>query len=433
MLLSGRPLYYNAVQISRQCQSQRMMPGKTDSINSVGLENNIMYSLLLAVIYLSFISLGLPDSLLGSAWPSIYKEFGVPVSFAGILSMIIAVNTVISSLQSNRLTKSIGTARTTLISVAMTALAILGFSFSRSFWMLCLWAIPYGLGAGSVDAALNNYVALHYSSKHMSWLHCMWGVGTIIGPYIIGYALSSGHRWNIGYQWIGIVQLTLTGVLMFSLPLWKQNRQAKEHKKLQASAKDTSAVTLRQILKIRGAKEIMVTFFCYCAVEQTTMLWASSYMVLHNGVSAEKAAQFASLFFIGITAGRAINGFLTVKFSDTQMIRAGQALIALGIISMLLPLGDALTITGLILIGTGCAPIYPCLIHATPSHFGAHQSQAVIGVQMASAYIGTCVMPPLFGLIANHISAALLPIYILVILLVMVATHEASIKKHLLY
>lgn len=384
-----------------------------------------MYSLLIAVIYLAFISLGLPDSMLGSAWPSMYGQMGVPVSYAGIVSMIIAINTVISSLQSDRLTKKFGTGIVTAASVAMTAVALFGFSFSDSFILLCLWAVPYGLGAGSVDAAMNNYVALHYASRHMSWLHCMWGVGTIIGPYAIGFALSGGYGWNMGYRAIGIAQIVLTVIIIISLPLWKK----KTSNNAVPDKEKAKPLSLRQILTIRGAKEVMITFFCYCALEQTTMLWASSYMVLHNGLSAETAANFASLFFIGITVGRAINGFLMMKFSDTQMIRTGQTIILLGIVIMLLPFGDIFTLCGLIIIGLGCAPIYPCIIHSTPERFGAENSQAVIGVQMASAYIGTCAMPPLFGLIANHITVALMPLYIFVLLVLMAVMYAILVRK----
>lgn len=382
-----------------------------------------MYTLLLSIIYIAFISLGLPDSLLGAAWPSIYKELNLPVSYAGILSMIIAFGTIISSLNGDRLTKRFGAGKVTAFSVAMTAVSILGFSFSNTFWMLILWSIPYGLGAGSVDAALNNYVALHYKSRHMSWLHCMWGVGTIIGPYIIGFGLSRSLNWNFGYLCVGIFQILLTAILFLSLPLWKH--KTNNHTAQQTeSPKKERPLSIRQILCIPGAIEIMITFFCYCALEQTTMLWASSYMVLTNGISAETAANYASLFFIGITAGRAINGFLTFRFSDRQLIRAGQLLIFCGILAMLLPLGQSITLAGLILIGLGCAPIYPCIIHSTPYYFGADNSQAVIGVQMASAYVGTLLMPPVFGLIANHISASLLPFYLFTILLIMVLTHE---------
>ncbi len=384
-----------------------------------------MVHLLLAIIYLAFISLGLPDSLLGSAWPSMYREFGVSVSFAGILSMIIAAGTIVSSLQSDRLTRRLGTGKVTAISVAMTAVALLGFSFSGSFWMLCLWAIPYGLGAGSVDAALNNYVALHYESRHMSWLHCMWGLGATLGPYIMGFALSGGHGWHGGYRYIGIIQITLTVILFFSLPLWKRRTP----EQLAATASSGKPLSLKQILKIPGAKEVMVCFFCYCAAEQTAILWASSYLNLYKGVPAETAASFASMFFIGITAGRALSGFITMKLNDTQMIRLGQALIAVGIAILLIPGSQTMSLIGLMVIGFGCAPIYPCIIHSTPAHFGAENSLSVIGVQMASAYVGSCLMPPLFGLIANHISAALFPFYLLVILIVMVITHEMLVRK----
>ena len=388
-----------------------------------------MIHLLLAIIYLAFISLGLPDALLGSAWPTMYSEFDVPVSYAGIISMIIALGTIISSLQSDRLTRKLGTGKVTAISVAMTAIALLGFSSSHAFWMLCVWAVPYGLGAGSVDAALNNYVALHYESHHMSWLHCMWGVGATVGPYIMGFALSGGKTWNTGYLYIGVLQIVLTAILVFSLPLWKERKTSESPGNTNESTTLEKPLTLPQIIKIPGAKEVMLCFFCYCAIEQTAGLWASSYLTLFKGVSAETAARFAGMFFIGITVGRAINGFIAMKLQDSQMIRLGQSIIAIGVIVMLLPGPHIISLAGLILIGLGCAPVYPCIIHSTPAHFGAGRSQALIGVQMASAYVGTCLMPPIFGLIANHISIALFPVYIMALLILMVIMHELLSKK----
>ena len=386
-----------------------------------------MVHLLLAMIYLAFISLGLPDSLLGSAWPSMHLEFGVPVSYAGVISMIIALGTVVSSLQSDRLTRKLGAGMVTALSVLLTALALLGFSLSQSFFALCLLAIPYGLGAGSVDAALNNYVALNYASRHMSWLHCMWGVGTTVGPYVMEYALTGGQGWNAGYRYIAILQFALTLVIFVSLPLWK--KRAAQTRTEDAAADAGRALPLREIMRIPGAKDVMAAFFCYCAVEATTMLWASSYLALARGVSAEAAAGYASLFFIGITVGRALNGFLTMRFSDAQMIRAGQALVALGALLLLLPLGTGAALAGLVVIGLGCAPIYPCIIHSTPERFGAEKSQALIGVQMASAYVGTLLMPPVFGLIAGHISIGLFPAFLLVALAVMVLMHERLVRK----
>lgn len=390
-----------------------------------------MTQLLLAIIYLAFISLGLPDSLLGSAWPTMYIQFDVPISYAGIISMIISAGTIISSLQSDRLTKKLGTGKVTAISVAATAVALFGFSFSHSFWALCLWAIPYGLGAGSVDASLNNYVALHYKSRHMSWLHCMWGVGATAGPYIMGIALSMGQGWNMGYRYIGIIQVILTSVLIFRLPLWKGRTEETEVEELQTDPAENGkkVLSVREILKISGAREVMLCFFCYCALEQTAGLWASSYLTLHKGVSSEMAAIFASLFYIGITVGRAISGFITMKLNDIQMIRLGQGIIVAGIAAMILPGSNILAMAGLVLIGLGCAPIYPCVIHSTPAHFGADKSQAIIGVQMAFAYIGTMLMPPLFGMIARGISVALLPFYLFAILVVMIIMHELLTKK----
>lgn len=384
-----------------------------------------MVHLLLVIIYLSFISLGLPDGLLGAAWPTVYQELAVPVSYAGIIAMIISAGTIISSLMSDRLTYKLGTGKVTAISVMMTAAALLGFSTCNAFWMLCLWAIPYGLGAGSVDASLNNYVALHYESRHMSWLHCMWGVGAAVGPYIMGYVLSVGKHWTLGYRGVGIIQIVLTVILFLSLPLWKERKDSN------AVQQETNAkpLTLFQIFKIPGAKEVMITFFCYCALEQTTALWASSYLTLHKGVPTETAAAFASIFFIGITAGRLLNGFLTIKFNDRQLIRGGEFIIFTGIVAMLLPVGKTVSLIGFILIGLGCAPIYPCIIHSTPENFGEDRSQALIGVQMASAYIGIFLMPPLFGLIANHINVALLPEYILIILILMACMHERMLRK----
>ena len=384
-----------------------------------------MFQLLLVIIYVSFISLGLPDSLLGAAWPTMYPEMGVPVSYAGVISMIIALGTVVSSLQSDRLTLRLGTGKVTAISVAMTAAALFGFSISHSFWMLCLWAIPYGLGAGSVDASLNNYVALHYESRHMSWLHCMWGIGASLGPYIMGFALTRGMRWNSGYRIISMLQIALTAVLVFSLPLWKKRAQARDEVADQAH----KAMSLREILRIPGVKEVMLCFFCYCSVEQTAGLWASSYLTLYKGVPAETAASFASMFFLGITAGSALSGFITMKLEDKQMVRLGLGIILLGAVVMLLPLGRTVSLAGLILIGLGCAPVYPCLIHSTPAHFGPDKSQAIIGVQMASAYVGTCLMPPLFGLIAGHVSVALLPVYLLLFLALMAWMHGRLVQK----
>lgn len=381
-----------------------------------------MVSLLLAVIYLSFISLGLPDALLGAAWPIMHQDLGAPLSWAGIIAMIISAGTILSSLMSDAVTRRLGAGKVTAISVLMTAAALFGFSVSGSFWLLCLWAVPYGLGAGSVDAALNNYVALHYESRHMSWLHCCWGLGASVGPYVMGYALSGSMGWPGGYRIISILQLILTAAIFLSLPLWKRQPA-------QEGVVSAQALTLPQVLKIPGAKEVMLCFFCYCALEQSAILWSATYLNLHKGLDGDSAAGLASMFFVGITFGRAVSGFLTMKLNDSQMIRLGQVLIAAGILITALPLHYYVTLLGLLLIGLGCAPIYPCIIHSTPANFGPDKSQALIGVQMASAYIGVLLMPPLFGTIAEGFSVSLMPLYLAVILAVMVWMHEALLRK----
>ncbi|MBQ2283014.1 MAG: MFS transporter [Agathobacter sp.] len=385
-----------------------------------------MIHLLLAVIYIAFISLGLPDCLLGSAWPVIYQEINVPVSYAGIISMVISAGTIVSSLQSDRLIKKLGTGKLTALSVLLTAVALWGFSTCSSFWMLILWAIPYGLGAGSVDAALNNYVALHYKSHHMSWLHCMWGIGASVGPYIMSFALTKNMGWNMGYRIVAVFQIVLTFFLFISLPLWKgkdnDNAAQKEGKK-------EKVLSLWEIVSIPGAKQVFLMFFCYCALESTAGLWASSYLVLKHGLSADLAASLGSLFYVGITVGRAISGFVTMKLNDNQMIRLGQMIVLAGILLISLPLGYQAAAVGLVITGLGCAPIYPCVVHSTPTNFGEDKSQAVVGVQMACAYVGSLAMPPLFGILANHISVSLYPVYLCVILMVMLIMHIQLLKR----
>ena len=377
-----------------------------------------MYILLLSIIYVSFISLGLPDGLLGAGWPSMYPMLEVPVSYAGIVSMTISGCTIVSSLMSDRVIHRFGTGKVTAVSVAMTAAALFGFSFSTKFWMLLIWALPYGLGAGSVDAALNNFVALHYKAKHMSWLHCFWGLGATAGPYIMGFCLSRGQLWTSGYRTVGIIQIVLTAALFISLPLWKQKTQES------ASEEGSRLYSLREVLRIPGAKQVLITFFCYSAIETTTGLWGSSYMVGYRGISAEKAASWISLYFLGITLGRGICGFITLKLNDRQMIRLGQGIILLGLILMLVPAGDLLLCAGLLLVGLGCAPVYPSIIHSTPENFGREVSQAMVGVQMACAYCGSTLMPPTIGFIVSHTTMALFPVLLLVFLLLMLTMSE---------
>ncbi|HOO22222.1 MAG TPA: MFS transporter [Clostridia bacterium] len=377
-----------------------------------------MYSLLLALIYLAFISLGLPDSLLGSAWPVMQPQLGVPMSYAGIITMIVSMGTIISSLMSDRLTKKLGAGLVTAVSVCLTAVALLGFSLSSKYWMLCLWAIPYGLGAGGVDAALNNYVALHYASRHMNWLHCFWGVGALISPYIMSYALTNGMGWNNGYRIVFYIQIALSAVLFISLPMWKRKGGNKEEDPVKAKP-----LKIKDAVRIKGVAPLLITFFAYCSLEQTTGIWASSYLVKFRGIDANIAAQFASLFFIGITAGRAICGFISDKVGDKLLIRVGISVVFVGIILIAIPV-NACALAGLVTVGVGCAPIYPAVIHATPNNFGKENSQAIIGIQMASAYVGTTFMPLLFGVIADNINIGLYPVYLFVLAVLMIVMSE---------
>ena len=378
-----------------------------------------MFSFLLAIIYLCFISLGLPDSLLGAAWPTIYQEFNVPMSYAGIISVTVSLATIISSLLSDKLTKRFTPGLVTVFSIILSAIALLGFALSNSFWMLLLFAVPYGFGAGGIDACLNNYVALHYKSKHMSWLHAMWGLGTVISPYIMGYALTGGSGWNQGYLIVSLIQFTLSIIVICSLPKWKKNTETEVSKSV--------SLSFKQIFLIPGAITCFIMFFCYCALEQTAMLWASSYLVQNNNLQEEIAAMLASMFCIGITLGRIINGFLTYKLNDKKLIRLGMFILVVAVGLLFIP-STVTTIIGFVLIGLGCAPIYPSIIHSTPEMFGSENSQAMIGVQMACAYSGVLLMPPLFGLIADYISISLLPLYLLIILIVMIVMNEITNK-----
>lgn len=376
--------------------------------------------MLLAIIYIAFISLGLPDSLLGAAWPVMYGELGVPISYAGIVTMIIAAGTIVSSLLSDWLMRKVGAGVITAVSVFMTAAALFGFSASHSFLLLCLWAVPYGLGAGAVDAALNNYVALHFSSRHMNWLHCFWSVGAAASPYIMSYCLTGGFGWNNGYRSVAVVQTILTAALFLSLPLWKRRRL--EGAEGESAAK---ALSLPRAVKIKGVPFVLIMFFGYCALEQAAGLWASSYLVRFRGVDTDTAAWSASLFYLGIAAGRFLCGFVAERLGDRRLIRIGILTMIGGVLLIALPVPyDAFTLAGLLIVGLGCAPVYPSVIHSTPANFGKENSQAIIGIQMASAYVGTTFMPPLFGLIAAHIHIGLYPAFLLALAVLMLCMSE---------
>ena len=374
-----------------------------------------MTHILLLLIYLSFISLGLPDALLGSAWPVIATQFQTPISYMGIVSLLISGFTVISSLLSDRVNRRFGTGKVTAFSVGLTAVALLGFAFSNQFWHLCFWAIPYGLGAGSVDTGLNNYVASHYASRHMNWLHCMWGVGAAIGPYVMGLVLTGGRLWTMGYLYIAVFQIVLTAILLISIPKWRKNAGE--------PVENYTPIPLKQIVTIPGVKEILLIFLCYSAVESITGHWASSYLALHLGIAEERAAGLAAMYYLGIIVGRAVSGFATLRFSDKQMAYIGMGTVLVGLAIILVFKTELPAIVGFTVTGIGCAPIFPCIIHATPQRFGTGKSQAIIGVQMASFYAGTCFIPPIFGIFADFVGVGCMPIVLISVLICMLLLH----------
>lgn len=378
------------------------------------------------MIYFSFVSLGLPDSLLGSAWPTMRADLAVPVSYAGIVSMIVSFGTVFSSLMSARVIRRFGTGAVTAASVGMTAAALLGCGLSGSFFALCALAVPLGLGAGSVDAALNNFVALHYEARHMNWLHCFWGVGATAGPVIMSLCLARDGGWHAGYRIVGLIQCALFLVLLFSLPLWKRAAPAEESGK---SGEKAAALPLKKLLRIPAAGMVLLSFFCYCGLETTTGLWGGSYAAERYRVSSGTAAFWTSLYYLGITAGRLVSGFVSIRLGNRQLIRAGQACVFTGILLLLLPLPVWKLPAGLCLVGLGCAPIYPGMLHETPNLFGSDASQAMMGVQMAVAYVGSTFMPPLFGFVAGKAGIFLFPAYLLALTAVMAFCTERTGRR----
>ncbi|CUP12813.1 MFS transporter [Clostridium disporicum] len=382
-----------------------------------------MLTVLLVIIYIAFISLGLPDAILGSAWPTLHQDLGVPMSYAGVVTMIVAGGTIVSSFFSGKVIKKFGTGKVTTFSVFLTAAALLGIYFSPSFIWICILGIPLGLGAGAVDSALNNFVALRYEAKHMNWLHCFWGIGATAGPFIMSLYLLKENGWRLGYLTIGIIQAVLVICLFASLPLWKKF-EVKDN-----DDEDTHVeVKVSTLIKLPGAKPALISFFCYCAIELTTGLWASSFLVVNNGLSAEKAAKWVSLYYLGITVGRFLSGFLAIKLNNKQMIRIGEVICIIGAVLLMMPFSNSLQLCGLILIGLGCAPIYPAMLHETPNRFGKELSQGIMGIQMATAYVGSTFVPPIFGFLSGVLGFNILPYFLMILMILMLATSERVSK-----
>ena len=367
----------------------------------------------LALIYLAFISLGLPDSLLGSSWPLMYADYGVPVGNAGFISILVSAGTIISSLFSHRVIRRFGTGKVTVVSVTLTAIALLGFSLSPSFLWLLACAVPLGLGAGAVDSGLNEFVAEHYKAKHMNWLHCSWGIGAMLGPILISALTQSSHSWRSGYMSISVVQFILVALLLFSLPMWRKFESPGPAVQEIGTPARSAKQGVFAPLRAKGAIFAMLTFFLYTSVENSMMLWGASYLVNIKDIKPESAAGWVSLFFLGITAGRALSGFVSMKLSNEALIRIGGILLIAGMFIMLLPLPAVFTIAGFIIVGLGLAPIFPCMLHQTPVYFKKENAQAAMGLQMAFAYCGITLMPPLFGQLFAHLSFSLMPYLLL--------------------
>ncbi len=372
-----------------------------------------MTNALLGIIYLAFVSLGLPDGLLGAAWPAMHASVDANVSLAGVVSMVICLGTITSSLLTVQLVRKLGTGRLTAVSVALTAAALFGFSASGAFWQLILWAIPYGLGAGAVDAALNAYVATHFAARHINWLHCCWGLGAAGGPLIMSWQMGGSAGWPGGYRIVGILQVILVVAIALSLPLWHDRADAVD------AGEKHAALSRRELLSLPGVKLAMAGFLCYCALESSCGLWASTFLVLGHGVSAQTAALLASLFYAGITVGRFLSGMLTLRLDGKQLLRLGETVMALGVVILFVAPGEAGLGAGLALLGLGCAPIYPQMIQLTPERFGDENAQLLMGLQMTCAYVGSMAFPPLMGLLVEQVSPLLLPVAIAALLAIM--------------
>ncbi len=391
-----------------------------------------MTTFFLIIIYLAFISLGLPDSLLGVAWPLMQGDYGVPFEAAGMVAIFITGGTIVSSLASGKVHKYLDTGKITCISCLFTAVSLLGFSLSPSLVWILLLAIPLGLGAGSVDAALNTYVATHYKAHHMSWLHCFWGVGATLGPIIMSQFIAGQNSWRSGYMTVSFLQFGLVVVLFLTLPLWKRMAQEAHHNPVDVKEEDPSSPTADSSssrdkahpLKIKGVYLALTSFFFYCGAEATMGLWGSSFLVNTKGLSVAVAAQWVSIYYGGITIGRLITGFITLKVNNKTLIRMGQIIAFSGAVLLLLPLPSLFSLLGFVMVGLGCAPIFPCMIHETPTRFGKKHAQTIIGYQMALAYTGITILPPLLGFIAARTTIMIFPFFVLAYIAAMLMSSE---------
>lgn len=376
-----------------------------------------MATFLLLVIYIAFIGLGIPDSLWGTAWPAIYTEFNLPISFASFVSVTISCGTIVSSMVSSRVIRRFGTNVVSLVSTAMTAFALVGFSYSDHFILLCLFAVPLGLGAGAIDTALNNYVSLYYSATHMSFLHCFYGIGVSVSPYVLSLVISGKSGWRGGYRIAFLIQLGITLILLVTLPVWKKaHGQAEQSEENQARS-----ITLRETAKIPGVKLMWCLFIASCAIECTCGGWGSTFLVEYKHATAEQAARLVIFYYVGIAVGRFLSGVLSIRLDSWQIIKIGQTILGAAVAVLLLPVPAQIAAIGLFLVGLGNGPLFPNFNYLTPQNFGADISQSVMGTQMAASYVGIMLAPALCGILGQLINMSIFPIYLLLFYFIMIA------------
>ncbi len=375
-----------------------------------------MSTLLLAVIYITYIGLGIPDSLFGAAWPAVYTEFGLPLSAANAVTILTFAFTMIVSIYSAQIVKRFGTPLTTAVSTAMTAAGLLGTALAPNFFVVCLCTVPLGFGAGAIDAALNNYVALNYKATHMSFLHCFYGVGVSLSPYLMSLALK-GSNWRGGYAYATVLQVIITVITFIALPVWAKACHSETEEK---SGEEIKTLGIWQMLKMPKVRMACAVFMTSCGIEYTCGTWGSTFLVLAKGMSAQRAAATITFYYLGITIGRFLSGIIAAKLSSRRIIILGQCIVLLAIILLFLPLSYVFAALGLFLVGLGNGPLYPNLVHLTPDNFGRDISQSVMGIQMATASIGIMLIPPLFGLIAQVIGTWIFPLFLLILFIIMI-------------
>ena len=376
-----------------------------------------MATILLLIIYIAFIGLGIPDSLFGTAWPAIYTELGLPVSSASCVTLLISGGTVVSSLLSAKLIRRLGTGKVTALSTAVTAFALLGFSLSGGLVWLCLFAVPLGLGAGAVDTALNNYVALHYKAIHMNFLHCFYGIGVSLSPGLMAVALSGSSGWRGGYRLMFFIQLAIAVILTATLPLWKRAHGSEQGPLQEENSRPAGLLSL---LKRPAVRAVLLIFIGSCALEYTCGVWGSTFLVQARGMPASAAAGLVTLYYVGMAVGRFLSGLLSRRLTSWTIIGIGQILTLAAVVLLCLPLPPEAAGAGLCLVGLGNGPLFPNLLHLTPQNFGRELSQPVMSLQMAASYIGILAMPPLFGLLAQQVGAWLMPWFLLAMFGIMI-------------